>query len=313
VNSIGKNRVKAVLPPPTRDEIGKAVLTSGYLFEQRMLEAVESCCQDVSANVGFADPENGSAREIDVVARIEDDPGGLVRVSATIVCECKSTRDPLVFLCRRFTDLPGSYRDRKLRMSVRPSKPMNVALKSRKNSYSLPIEQFLPMWEANPSGGRLINYSTQFCKTRRAEGKQSLKAEHGDGYNEYVLPLIKAVEAHRLSLPERELPIVTDIALFYPLLVVSGPLYCYDYRRGMARPTRAKHVVFAKDYHSSQISGTFFIDVLAAHYLPEYLKTCVLASFDKFRREVHTHDDAITKRSITFKSPKSWLCAWDVP
>jgi hypothetical protein len=306
-----RNKAKPVLPPPTRDEIGKAVLTSGYLFEQRMIEIVERRCQEVSANVGFADPENGTAREIDIVARIDDD-SGLVRVNATIVCECKSTRDPLVFLCRRFMDLPGSYRDRKLRTSVRPGKPMHVEFKSRKNSYSLQLEQFLPMWEANPSGGRVINYSTQFCKTRRVEGKQTLKAEHGDGYNEYVLPLIKAVEAHRLNQPERELPIVTDIAVFYPLLVVSGPLYCFDYRRKTARPTRARHVVFAKDYHSSGISGTFFIDVLSADYLAEYLTACVLARFKEFRRQVHRHDNAITKRSITFTSPKNWLCAWDV-
>jgi hypothetical protein len=292
--------------PLTRDEIGKAVQSSGYLFEQRMLEIFEKKCCSVSANVGFRDPEDGSAREIDIVARVEDGPD-LVRVNAMIVAECKSTRDPLVFLSRRFWDLPGSYRDRQLRTTTLPGKAMSVRLEDEEYTHVLPLDVFLPMWTANPSGGRLINYSTQFCKTKRVEGKHVLRAEHGNAYNEYVLPLIKAVEAHRLNPPERELAIVTDIVVFYPLLIVSGPMYCYDYRHKTGRPTHAKHVVFAKDYQSERISGTFFIDVLSADYVSEYLSACILARFEEFRHQVYEYGDAITKRAITFRSRTDWL------
>src|ERR1700694_4481162 len=84
------------------EEILIASENSGYLMKQEVASALEALGLHVQTNRAFEDQDEGKSRELDVVAieRVHHDEVNQISVFVELLCECKNTRSPFVFLLR---------------------------------------------------------------------------------------------------------------------------------------------------------------------------------------------------------------------
>jgi len=230
----------------------------------------------VWTNHPYIDQDEGKEREVDVIAlkqlpvHIENSTS---KVSIHLVCSCKNNSYPLVLLSRN----------------------KNEADKNR-----TPEEYFFPISvrEKGREGVAPTFFRESLDKTHFYHRKQNnLKSvlvcgvsRDGDKWkvrnlvNELVLPVIKAYLAEReaysldrkrlldmniaefMTHPERE-----NIWLFFPMIVVSGPLYNLDTSSSISRLTKISHGTITRTLKTKYYEGTFLIEVVQKTGLQNFL------------------------------------------
>jgi hypothetical protein len=92
--------------PPTEQEIAAALGASGFLMEQEVATAFEEAGFHATTGRACTDPEEGKSRELDVYGflRHMQDDSRRAAVYVRLLCECKNTSNPFVFLARRKTE-----------------------------------------------------------------------------------------------------------------------------------------------------------------------------------------------------------------
>jgi hypothetical protein len=100
-----RSRLVSMVVEPNEGDILAALGESGFLMEQEVATALEEAGLHAETGRAYLDPEEGKSRELDVVGflRHSHDEARRRLVTIRLLCECKNTARPFVFLARRKT------------------------------------------------------------------------------------------------------------------------------------------------------------------------------------------------------------------
>jgi len=275
------------------DAMKDAIRRSGYLMEQRLVPLLGEYGFFATPNDGFIDPETGGAREIDILGiagRSVRGRGGVIEgLFPVLLIECKNLQAPLVFFTQ--DQIPAKE------VSGAPyvsGGPLQVRWRGRIRDLLdfLDIESFHHYY-------RTRRLASQFCAVyRKGKGQEAhWVASHtvdgpGNLYEGMVLPLIKALEAahreHTASWEPDPKVETINLQFYWPILVLSGPLWeCFV---GGARPRyrRVNRVQFVRRHESEKLSGVYRIDVVTETGLRRLLDT-IAKEVDELERRLQRH------------------------
>lgn len=267
---------------PTSQEIISAVRNAGWLLEQDSAHALES--HDFHTVIGWAytDPEDATtSRELDVhgyrqFLRLEDEHKLLV--SARVLIECKQTDGPFVLIGREAQD------------AVRQRHPTEHVLRyQRLLTGTTPIGdgrtriESVPSWThlglsdlpGSPSGVKF-----RASQMTRLDRKKTWIADNRGIFSALVYPLAKALRAAQqrvkttdmvITTPKRDAHEWTEVALNFPIIVTSAPLFIVDAGEEPIEPAQVNWATMTRHLKSRAIEGVFNIDVVNFASLDQYL------------------------------------------
>jgi len=251
---------------PSEAEILEAVRESGYLMEQEVASTVEKLGFLVRTGWAFRDLVTEKSRELDVRADIGVGASKESRwhVKAVLLCECKSTQSPFVFIGRPKTAYDRHYEPMEF---IFPRRYHRVKVDSRTERteftfrhLNLDREHY---YYSKPQK------AVQFCKIVGHPGKWV--AQHDGIYGNLFLPLVQAVWALR-----EESQRSSQINLLFPMVVVDGPLYYIDSSVSPTTLQKVSHVTFVREQRFHEIEGHFLVDFVERGTVGEFVEKQVL-------------------------------------
>ena len=303
------------------EDILRILRDSGYPLEQEIASSLEKMKWNFTLNYAFMDIETNVSREIDLLAErnvsLENlmkalnkevnkehkgqgwkTIGERVRLSVELLVECKKIKSPIVFFCRpkQTSDFFPHQADDIVQYSgVKPEivvKPLN-----QRSRHIFTVGQLLRF-------GDLSHYSrngekaTQFCKIYKS-GK-SLKADHAEVYQSFIVPLIKAVAHQKIARQVKPSWVFFDMFLQYPVIVIDGEILKADPECKTVEKTN--HVELVRNYYSSKIGGTYRIDVVSKSYFCEFIEKVLMPSVLLIDRELAQKVTAVAEGTMRVRS-----------
>ena len=262
---------------PTDQQILGALECSGFLFEQEVATTLESSGFHVETSWAYLDPDMEKSREIDLRAVknvLNDEQLGL-QVFVELLVECKNSDSPLVFLER-----PKNKRELEApqpREYVFPRKTYQHSLGA--NSYR-EVPAFIHLDLAGSHYYfRDDRKATQFSKIVRKDSEWV--ANHEGIYDSLFLPLAKALEARRKTVPT---PSQQDkwrtVWLFFPVVVLRDNLMTLDASRSGRELKPRGRVTFVRNLDSDALKGDYLVDFVTYQYLSSYIANDIIRFAD---------------------------------
>ena len=259
-------------PRPDLRRIRQAIEdTSGYPYELDIARRIESCRDYtylVEPNYSFEDQDTGQARELDFRA-LEAVPISTKNSEyafVVILGSCKANRNPYVFFTRQ-VPLSGITLNSDVPIAGCPLEIVDGKGGSEAIEWYFQLHKFLHIAEMD-------SVSSQFCEVVWKNGRWEIRSEAI--FRDTIIPLIKAmakeIDAYnrRSAAPGDRLS--PDYQIFYPLLVVKGPLLEYYLpAKGPARLREARQILLIRHYESKTVKCRYAIDVVHDSYLHQYL------------------------------------------
>ena len=282
---------------PTPEEIVEALDSSGYLMEQEVASRFEALGYHVRTNRPYTDPDEGKSREIDVTAikTIWRDETAKIAVFVEFVVECKNSTLPYVFITRPKNVADARFEPREIVFPIAEYREMEsmpdrkVRVHSAKAFFDLGLtDSHFHM--ANP------NKAIQFCRIDR-KGK-GWTATHSGLYDSIFLPIIKAFEARRGTVPRH--PDRGDwhfVWIFVPTVVIRGDLYSVDSEAKPAEPVPSKHISFIRDFKSDKLDHRYVVEFVDDQHLEAFVQDVI----EPFASKVSERIEADIPR---FKKPQ---------
>ncbi|MGA8416298.1 MAG: hypothetical protein WB808_06715 [Candidatus Dormiibacterota bacterium] len=267
---------------PTESQIVDALSASGFLLEQEVATAFEAAGFYAKTGRAFTDPEEGTSREIDVHGfwRSLHDEARRRAIYVQLLCECKNTSNPFVFLARRksVADLERSPSEYQF--------PMRFVQVPHGTGYTEtpPFRHF-----------GLSAHHYQFQKELKAvqivrlnrRGKE-WAADNNSVFTSLVYPLAKALrdfqKSHKYTMGPMKpgMPVeatggqYAHASLYFPMVVVPSPLWIVDVHRDPVVPERVPFITLERELKSTSLTGRFAIDFVQQEHLPDFLASCVI-------------------------------------
>lgn len=256
---------------PTSDEIVTAITTSGYLMEQELATRLESLGFHVETSRAYRDLDEAKSREIDVwaIQRLHYDDQSRIAVFVELICECKNSSNPFVFLRRK-----KNQRDQSMvpQEYVFPNQKYEVPILGKPNSFSVTSAfEYLNLAKENYRFQGETK-AVQFAKIVRDKNKW--EANHAGMYDAIFYPLVKALLSRQQELPKSGE--YRYVWLFFPLLVTSGELYAMDSAAVPLKAEPVDHVAMRRHIKSRTIDGEFNVDFVTQSKVPEFITSKVI-------------------------------------
>ncbi len=299
----------------TVNEMKDAIVSSGYLLEQRVYPIFQEFGYHVTANAAYPDLLTGKSREIDIKAihafQIGEDADFIF---ANVLCECENNKQPVVFFLQKDPPIPDLQHENIKSAGIPVKFLENVTGREFVN-----LPDFLNFHKYHHiSKGPT---STQYCNFHRKDSNKPWLASHEHEQHNTLLDLACSVEAEiddyydNLILPSSEEDVSINVEIYYPLLILQGPLYSAI--SDINKKIKLREVEYAKYRKEVFLKGrknTYNIDVIIESFLPKYLamiekeldrasnilqqnKQIVQASMDRLINLVH-----VTRRKDKKKS-----------
>lgn len=252
----------------TSKEMKESILRSGYLIEQRVETILRDKGYYVEANAAYPDPITGKSRELDIEAtsaiQITKD---MEYIFPKLICECKNNSQPVIF----FTKEPqiNFFYKYEIKCAGMPVSFLDANTSSSK-------DQFIGLPDL-VKAERFHHYckgpvSTQYCSFKRKTGKDTWVAFHDESHHDALSGLIAALEANTNECYDNYgLSKYINIEIYYPLLILQGPLYTASLNDKKLKLTKVKHVQYRKEFFSKDTHDTYQIDVITESFLNDYL------------------------------------------
>ncbi len=264
----------------TTKEMRESIFRSGYLLEQRAESVLEKRGYYVTTNTAYPDPATGKSREIDIKAltalKLSRDYDFLY---PNLICECENNEQPIVLFTK---DSPVSFLNYQEVKSagipiqfLEKSTPTKRGYKIEDDTRYIGLSDFLNFEKYHHYCKGLI--STQYCTFSRKNTRKPWVAFHSDIQHNSLTNLIFALESEideyykDYVLPEKTEKELININIYYPVLILQGPLYAAQMKKGNLTLKRAKHLQYKKEYFSKDKHDTYQIDVITEAFLPKYL------------------------------------------
>ena len=263
----GGNGKSQIMP----SEMRKALSRSGYLLEQRCEDIMRERIFLVETNTAYPDEFTGKSRELDIRASCfgKAGPNEIDFVTGMILCECQNNIQPVVFFTKE--PIAAFLHYYQIKVSGMPSK---ILAKDATGESFIALSEFLDMKKYHHyCKGRI---ATQYCTFQLRKDKPEWIALHQEEQHDSIMVLIAAVEAEIKQfdeswVPPRDEPEPIDIQIYYPLIVLQGPLYEAFPVEGQLKLRKSNHIQFRKEYHSASRHDTYQIDVITEPFLADYL------------------------------------------
>lgn len=105
----------------------------------------------------------------------------------------------------------------------------------------------------------------------------------------------REIEDHNVDCAPDDEGILPEYRIYYPLLVLKGPMYEYYVpEQGDAQLKSAKHVVVMRHYESKAVKCRCGIDVIHESYLEQYLNL-IEKEAKKFRNLIRRYKRVVAK------------------
>jgi hypothetical protein len=247
-----------------------AIRNSGYLLEQRVSTAIRNNGYHAETSPSFKDPLTGKSREYDVSAVITFDllgrKGKIDFLWLHILCECENNEQPIVFFKNE-----AEHSDLIHHGIVCSGAPLQFARGNRNLDISelLHFDGFHHSWKWPDA--------SQYCSFHRKHQGAAWIALHDEAHHGTITNLIAAMECeideHYRLLEKAGLPRDTaSVVVYYPLLVLGGPIYlAHESKRGLVlRPQ--DYLQFRKETWLGEHRREYRVDVIQEPYLPRYLR-----------------------------------------
>lgn len=270
---------------PSISEMGEALQRSGYLMEQEVATVLEDRGYLVHTNCAFKDPDEGRSREYDVsaVTEVYRNDAYNTRVLVELVCECKNNTYPMVFLTRgkNSTDrsaVPNQYVFPVSSFEKRVSEEgQAIRYESRPAFFHLGLDKSHYDYVTSSK-------AVQFCRIVRYKDKWT--AEHGSIYNKLFMPVAKAFHTRAQAVRQNRNKSRPRVWLFFPIVVVQGPLLALDSEAPGASPVEVPFVTFHRELHDASLRGRYCVDFVRQSHLESYLNDAVQPFVDEVVRVV---------------------------
>jgi len=243
---------------------------SGYPYELeivRRIEAYKKYYYWVEPNYSFEDHDTGEARELDFHATV----AGSVSMERSefsfvvLLGSCKANKNPYVFFTK---ELPFSgFLSSDVPIAGGPLEIYGENDESEAIEWYLQLHKFLHI-------AKMRVVSSQFCELVWKNTKWEVQSE--PIFKNTFIPLIKAMSREIDEYNEDYVPdkkeLSTDYQIYYPLLVLRGPMFEYHMPpSGSAQLRDTKHILFIRHYSSRTVKCHYAIDVIHESYLEQYL------------------------------------------
>ena len=271
---------------------------SGYPFELQIAQRVEryhNYGYYVEPNYSFEDHDTGQARELDfhAVSAVPISTRKSQYCYTVILGSCKANKQPYVFFTRRSPLAGITFLLSDVPISGCPLEIVTENGEKESLDWYLQLNNFLHIAKHD-------KVSSQFTSLALKNSKYEIQNENIS--NGIITPLFKAmsreIERHNLDcVPTRD-KTLPEYHIYYPLLVLKGPLFEYYVpNKGPAQLRKAKHILVIRRYESKAVKCSFAIDVIHESYLNSYLKL-VGNEVDTFIKRIKRHSVEID-RSIS--------------
>jgi hypothetical protein len=267
---------------------------SGYPFEldiARRIETDEDYTYFVESNYSFEDQDTGEARELDFRA-IQAVPISTKRseyVFLVILGSCKTNKNPYIFFTR---EIPLAGITLNLNMPI-AGYPLEIFTDSEEREdieWYFRFHDFLHILDTDI-------LSTQFCEVVKVSS--GWKVQSGNLFNDVVVPLVKVlyreIEEYNTEHKPSSSETSPDYQIFYPLLVLNGPMLEYHLTpEGSTELRETNHILIVKHYESKTVRGRYAIDVIHETYLKQHLDL-INREASKFVNLIRRHRKPIAK------------------
>lgn len=264
----------------TTKEIKESILRSGYLLEQRVESVLGKHGYFVTANAAYPDPLTGKSREIDIdaisafkISREYD------FIFSKLLCECENNKQPIAFFIK---ESPISFMHHEevkcaglpVQFLVKNSIPKK-GFKKKSGGTCIGLSDFLNFEKYHHYCKGPI--STQYCTFTRKDLSKPWAAFHEDTQHASLTDLIFSLEAsmddyyNNYVIPEEDEIEQVNIEIYYPVLILQGPLYAASVKGEKIKLVKSEHIQYRKEYFSKEKQDTYQIDVIAESFLPKYL------------------------------------------
>ena len=267
---------------------------SGYPYELEIVRRVETYKKYgywLEPNYSFEDHDTGEARELDFHAT------GAESISLkrsefsfiVILGSCKANKNPYVFFTRELP-FPGVTLNSDVPIAGSPLEIYGENDESEAIEWYFQLHNFLHI-------AKMKIVSSQFCELVWENTKWEVQSEAI--FKNTFIPLIKAMsreidEYNKAYIPNKE-ELSTDYQVYYPLLVLRGPMFEYHMPpSGPAQLRDTKHILFIRHYTSRTVKCCYAIDVIHESYLEQYLGL-IEKELNKFANLVRRHRKPIVQ------------------
>lgn len=256
---------------PTVSEVLAAVSKSGYLLEHDVATELEALGFSCSTGVPYEDPEEGKSREYDVGAwkHYPTASGDGPRIHATLIVECKNTRNPFVVFSRSKGWPHGSKNPKEVLFSVpevsakigsgKPGEPTRSRVTSRFLHLGLHEAHYFYSRESK---------GVQACRLVRP--KKEWEVDQNAVFQSIVQPMAKAVLARRKQVFDSRGHRWEE--LVFPLVVTSGPLFEVDTSLDTVEPVEVPYVGCCRQFDSKTLKGVFQFGFVTKNALADFVR-----------------------------------------
>ncbi len=253
----------------TIEQISTAIKSTGFIFEQKAATIIEREGFLVTTNSAYLDEDENKSREIDIVAHREVFAllDYNIRGICYLTCECKDSKNPLVFFTRKKNWGDSYFRPTEIQL-------LHDIYHKTKDGKTENLDGFYYMQlEQSHFYTKSSIKAVQFCKITRNNSK--VEAQTSGLVDSLIYPVIKAYRYNSANAPKSN-ENIKYCKLFLNLIIVSANLYTVDSENSDAQPIKADFVPFIRDVRTQGVNGVFLTTFVAIEYLEQFIKEQVL-------------------------------------
>lgn len=250
-------------------DMKEALRRSGYLIEQRVEGLLRERGYYVQTNAAYPDEVTGKSRELDIWALRAyragpEEPDFLFLV---LLCECANNPQPVVFLTKE-AQVP-SLHTQDLKISGLPAKIWDAKSEGYES-----LAEFLGLEKYHHYCEDWV--STQYCTFQRMKKQPNERwfalhqEEQHDGFTVLRMAVDMSIREHYDGWQfEGNEPV--NVQVYYPVLVLGGPLYEAYIEDSRLHMRKLSRVCFRLEHRSAQRHDQYQIDVVQEKHFPRYL------------------------------------------
>lgn len=265
----------------TKNDILQAINNSGYLFEQEIATLIENKGFHVQTNVAFADEDEDKSREIDVVAykNCYHNEQTKISISVKILCECKNSTNPFVFIYRKKNEVDSRYNPPCFTF---PKKEYHEPVPDKQGSYWIKsgfsffnIDSIFPYSLEDTK-------AVQFCKLVIKDKKWN--AFHDGIYDSIIFPMVKCLESYKNQDSKYNNGVWKHYIVYFPIVILSSDLYAINSEKlkSVDQIKCVDYVHFTRDINNTKIKDKYLIDFITKDGLDSYIQVNINQFMEKF-------------------------------
>lgn len=288
------------------DDIIKFMKEHGFVLEEDIKSILEKRDWIVDSSIHYKDPDEGTSREIDIIAskihRITfGSSSSHLHLRTDLLIQCRNIRDPIIFLSIKKSRNEEIFWNEWLRFYP-PLKyvyqPIESDPKSKRVITTAELLGLFKLFRKFQPERKVVNLKIMPQKLNK-ENTNKTK----DPYGDIVIDMVKSINAQDQEL-QRHISVLSQngkntfiypFALLFPVIVLTEEFYEYYRQDNQGKCHKTNHLQMMTDYISSSVSGKFQFDIVSKSYFETYLNEKIEKIMDKVFRRLELNINSIIR------------------